>query len=229
MADAKKKKAHWRERLQHLAVESCWILRESLLAKGAATMMVLEDNKTNALESKKLVRCGFSFFSLSHLPLSVVLSFHCLNLSILHFSLFATFPSLPPSIPSSLPPSIPSSLPPFLPLSLHPSLPPSIPFSLLPLHSTHLHPHTHQIASLEKDKMAAAQRGFIPRVNDIMRSIEQYTTAKSVCEEKIALSSEVIAQIRDELGSLDKKLHTLRPGLKLDTLENRCMGMRLAN
>ena len=56
MADAKKKKVHWRERLKHLAVESCWILREGLLAKGAATMMVLEDNKNNALESKKLVR-----------------------------------------------------------------------------------------------------------------------------------------------------------------------------
>ena len=55
MADAKRKKDQWKKRLQQLAVESCWILRECLLVKGAAFMMVLEDNRRNAAESNKLV------------------------------------------------------------------------------------------------------------------------------------------------------------------------------
>ena len=55
MADAKKKKAHWKTRLDHLALESLWALRESLLIKGAAAMMVLEDNKKNSKECERLV------------------------------------------------------------------------------------------------------------------------------------------------------------------------------
>ena len=61
-------------------------------------------------------------------------------------------------------------------------------------------------------------------MNDAKRSIEQYTSAKTECEEKITDSSRKIEAIREELGTLDGKQHTLRPSLKLDTLENRCMG-----
>ena len=55
MEDAKGKKRMWKERLRETAVESLWILRETLLIKGAAFMMVLEDNKCNQAESTKLV------------------------------------------------------------------------------------------------------------------------------------------------------------------------------
>ena len=58
MEDAKRKKRMWKERLRETAVESLWILRETLLIKGAAFMMVLEDNKSNAAESTKLVSTG---------------------------------------------------------------------------------------------------------------------------------------------------------------------------
>ena len=37
-------------------------------------------------------------------------------------------------------------------------------------------------------------------------------------------SSEVIDNIREELATLDKRIRSLRPGLKLEALENRCMG-----
>ena len=55
MDDAKRKKESWKSRLQQLSVEGQWLLRECLLTKGAVFMMVLEDNKNNAAESKKLV------------------------------------------------------------------------------------------------------------------------------------------------------------------------------
>ena len=55
MADAKRKKTSWKTKLQQLAVDSNWMLRECLLLKGATFMMILEENKSNAAESKKLV------------------------------------------------------------------------------------------------------------------------------------------------------------------------------
>lgn len=73
--------------------------------------------------------------------------------------------------------------------------------------------------------MAAARSGFHARVDDVRRSIEGYTAAKNTCDEKITQSSEVLQQLREEFAALDKRLHTLRPGLKLDTLEKRCMEM----
>lgn len=56
MKDAKKRKKDWKLRLQQLAVECQWMLREGLLAKGAMRMMICEENQKNAAESKKLVR-----------------------------------------------------------------------------------------------------------------------------------------------------------------------------
>ena len=183
MADAKKKKKYWKERLQQLAVECHWILRESLLAKGAATMMVLEDNKNNKMECKKLVSVCTLRSYLFPLPPSPSPS----PSLILTFSLFHSL-CPPPSLPPSLPP-----------------------------------PPTLQIVQYEKEKRTAAQSGFQPRVMDVTRSIEQYTAARNACEEKIAESTDIIRQIMEELVSLDGRLHTLRPGLKLDTLESRCM------
>ena len=55
MEDAKRKKVVWKERLREMAVESQWILRETLVIKGAAYMMTLEDNRKNAAQCKKLV------------------------------------------------------------------------------------------------------------------------------------------------------------------------------
>jgi hypothetical protein len=131
MVDAKGRKAAWKKRLERLAVESHWVLREGLLIKGAAYMMVLEDNKSNASNSKKL------------------------------------------------------------------------------------------IAHYQNEKMQAARSGFAPRVDEAKRSIEQYTAARAEYEQKIGESSETMKLIREELVTLDAKLHALRPGLKLDTLENR--------
>lgn len=62
MKDAKNKKTQWKVKLQQLAVEAQWMLREGLLAKGAIMMMVLEENQKNAAECKSLV-------SPSHTPL----------------------------------------------------------------------------------------------------------------------------------------------------------------
>ena len=59
MEDAKGKKMKWKERLRETAIESRWIMRESLVIKGAAFTMVLEDNKSNAAESTKLVSGGW--------------------------------------------------------------------------------------------------------------------------------------------------------------------------
>ena len=73
--------------------------------------------------------------------------------------------------------------------------------------------------------MAAARNGFLARVEDVRRSIERFTESKNMCDEKVTQSSEILQQLRKELEALDKRLHTLRPGLKLDTLEKRCMGM----
>ena len=131
----------------------------------------------------------------------------------------------PPSLEPSLPPAS-SYLPPSLPSSRLLLLPPSLPPPL------HLHFKLHlcknytpsQIAHYENEKISASQRGFEPRVNDIKRSIDQYTSARAECEDKIADSSEKIKVVREELVTLDEKLHALRPALKLDTLENRCMG-----
>lgn len=131
MKDAKTRKNFWKRRLQQLAVECQWMLREGLLAKGAMMKMVLEENQNNAAESKKL------------------------------------------------------------------------------------------IAQYEKEKMAAARNGFLARVEDVRRSIERFTESKNMCDEKVTQSSEILQQLRKELEALDKRLHTLRPGLKLDTLEKR--------
>ena len=82
-----------------------------------------------------------------------------------------------------------------------------------------------QIAHYEGEKISAARHGFAPRVNEAKKSIEQYSMARTEYEEKMRESSETIKAIRGELATLDEQLHTLRPGLKLDTLENRCTGM----
>ena len=55
MVDAKKKKAHWKEQLQHLAIQCLWMHREALLLKGAVTTLVLEDNKDNVKQCRELV------------------------------------------------------------------------------------------------------------------------------------------------------------------------------
>jgi hypothetical protein len=136
MEDAKGKKRMWKERLRETAVESLWILRETLLIKGAAFMMVLEDNKCNQAESTKL------------------------------------------------------------------------------------------IAHYENEKISAARSGFAPRVNDAKRCIMQYKGARTEYEQKIAESSEIIKTIREEMATLDEKLHSLRPRLKRDTLENRYEEMK---
>ena len=81
-----------------------------------------------------------------------------------------------------------------------------------------------QIAHYEGEKISAARHGFAPRVNEAKKSIEQYSMARTEYEEKMRESSETIKAIRGELATLDEQLHTLRPGLKLDTLENRCTG-----
>ena len=57
-----------------------------------------------------------------------------------------------------------------------------------------------------------------------MSKIEQYKTAEAEYNVKVAESEEKIKVIKEDLVTLDEKLHTLRPGLKLDTIENRCMG-----
>lgn len=131
MEDAKGKKARWKERLKEMAVECRWILRECLVVKGAANMMVLEDNKLNAAESKKC------------------------------------------------------------------------------------------IAHYENEKMTAARRGFAPMVNEAKTNIEKYTAARVEYEEKITESSDTIKSIREEMANCDELLQELRPGLKLDTLEER--------
>ena len=61
-------------------------------------------------------------------------------------------------------------------------------------------------------------------MDDAKRCIEQYKGARVEYEQKSAESSDIIKTIREEMGTLDEKLHSLRPGLKRDTLENRCMG-----
>ena len=61
-------------------------------------------------------------------------------------------------------------------------------------------------------------------MNDAKRCIMQYKGARTEYEQKIAESSEIIKTIREEMATLDEKLHSLRPRLKRDPLENRCMG-----
>lgn len=73
--------------------------------------------------------------------------------------------------------------------------------------------------------MAAARSGFHARMEDVRRSIERFTESKNTCDKKATECSEILQKLREELAALDKRLHTLRPGLKLDTLEKRCMGM----
>ena len=81
-----------------------------------------------------------------------------------------------------------------------------------------------QISDYESEKISAARSGFAPRLNEAKKLIEQYTAAKAEYDQKVEESSEIIESVRKELRTLDEALHTLRPGLKLDTLENRCMG-----
>ena len=79
-----------------------------------------------------------------------------------------------------------------------------------------------QISDYESEKISAARSGFAPRLNEAKRLIEQYTAAKAEYDQKVEESSEIIESVRIELRTLDEALRTLRPGLKLDTLENRC-------
>ena len=61
-------------------------------------------------------------------------------------------------------------------------------------------------------------------MTELKRSIEGYTAAKEGHDQKIAECSEFIQQIGAELKTLDERLRALRPRMKLDTLDNRCMG-----
>lgn len=60
-------------------------------------------------------------------------------------------------------------------------------------------------------------------VNEAKTNIEKYTAARVEYEEKITESSDTIKSIREEMANCDELLQELRPGLKLDTLEERCM------
>ena len=61
-------------------------------------------------------------------------------------------------------------------------------------------------------------------MTELKRSIEGYTAAKEGHDQKITECSEFIQQIGAELKTLDERLRALRPRMKLDTLDNRCMG-----
>ena len=53
MGDAKTHKQRWKKRLCDLEVESLLALRDSIMASGAAYMMVLKDTEKNSAEIKK--------------------------------------------------------------------------------------------------------------------------------------------------------------------------------
>ena len=107
-----------------------------------------------------------------------------------------------------------STILPFAPLS--PSLPPSLSPSPSPSLSL-------QVVRFEKEIKEASKRNFRLRVEHLKKDIEQHTIAKKSQEEKIEECSKLLKEIRNELSSVDQRISSLASGLKLDTLENRCM------
>ncbi len=74
----------------------------------------------------------------------------------------------------------------------------------------------------EREKRTAAQTGFRSRVQDLEVSIQQFKEEKDIFEKKVRSTSEVLAELRKEVEGVDGRIRALRPGIRLDTMEERC-------
>ena len=73
-----------------------------------------------------------------------------------------------------------------------------------------------------RDKREAARKGFKMRVDEITQKMERYTDELKVKEGSLAEMTENLDVVKTRLKEVDEKLRQLRPGIRLDALEDRC-------
>ena len=67
-----------------------------------------------------------------------------------------------------------------------------------------------------------AKTGFAMRVRELEQSIQQYKEEQKVYQEKNRENMEILDQLRSELRDVDEKIKTLRPRIRLDSMDARC-------
>ena len=80
-----------------------------------------------------------------------------------------------------------------------------------------------QLSEQQRAKKDAAQTGFTLRVKELEKSIQQYKQEHQTYDEKLQKNSEVLSTLTVQLEDVDKRVRVLRPGIKLSTLDERCM------
>ena len=74
----------------------------------------------------------------------------------------------------------------------------------------------------EKEKKYAAKTGLNSKVRVAKEKIDEYNQVKARFEAQKKDNEEKLEDIRQTLGQVDTSLRTLRPSLKLDSLNDRC-------
>ena len=85
--------------------------------------------------------------------------------------------------------------------------------------------HCSFLSQLDKDtrdKREAARKGFKMRVDEITEKMERYSDELKHKEGSLEEMTHSLDGVKTRLKEVDERLRELRPGMRLDTLEERC-------
>ena len=73
-----------------------------------------------------------------------------------------------------------------------------------------------------RDKREASRKGFKMRVDEIVQKMQRYTDELQHKEDSLGEMTRNLDEVKTRLKEVDERLRQLRPGIRLDTLEERC-------
>ena len=82
--------------------------------------------------------------------------------------------------------------------------------------------YTCQLDKDMRDKREASRKGFKMRVDEITEKMKRYSDELKEKEDSLEEMSQNLELVKTRLKEVDDKLRQLRPGIRLDTLEERC-------
>ena len=70
--------------------------------------------------------------------------------------------------------------------------------------------------------MDASRKGFKMKVDEITEKMKRYSSELEQREDRLKDMSQNLDEVKTRLGQVDEKLRQMRPGIRLDSLEDRC-------
>ena len=73
-----------------------------------------------------------------------------------------------------------------------------------------------------RDKKEASRKGFKMRVDEITTKMKRYTDELEDRQKGFEEMTQNLEEVKSRLAKVDDRLRQLRPGIRLDKLDDRC-------